>query len=183
MSLGHGASVALAEPTTTNDGGKTMDPNATLELFIGYLAERRTLDASEARDNLLNWLERGGFKPRWTAEQRDAVERFRLETPEPGTLSHATMRSADLIPCFMAELERLDPGAARCVRNDYELPEDLGNDDDPWFDSTAASDCTIDLFDYLDARSPSGHYFGSHPGDGSDYGFWADDDDDDGDEG
>lgn len=29
-----------------------------------------------------------------------------------------------------------------------------------------------DAFDYLDSIAPRGYYFGSHPGDGSNYGFW-----------
>lgn len=29
-----------------------------------------------------------------------------------------------------------------------------------------------DIWDYLNGVAPKGYYFGAHPGDGSDYGFW-----------
>jgi len=46
-------------------------------------------------------------------------------------------------------------------------------DDDPWWDSEeAAYFLNEELFDALDSISPEGHHFGSHPGDGSDFGWW-----------
>lgn len=33
-----------------------------------------------------------------------------------------------------------------------------------------------DMFDYLNEVAPKGMYFGAHIGDGSDYGFWSDED-------
>jgi hypothetical protein len=37
---------------------------------------------------------------------------------------------------------------------------------------TEGDDLLEALFDTLDEFAPSGYYFGTHPGDGSDFGFW-----------
>ena len=85
-----------------------------------------------------------------------------------GTIIHATMRPQDLVPVFLETIETIDP--ASMIGVSETLPVD---DADPWWES---EDCAYflneTLFDALNDLAPEGYYFGSHPGDGSDYGFW-----------
>lgn len=47
--------------------------------------------------------------------------------------------------------------------------------DSDWWNSEDATILLDSLFDTLDLYAPDGYYFGAHPGDGSDYGFWKND--------
>jgi len=98
-----------------------------------------------------------------------------------GSISHATMQPRDLIPCFADELEQLakqsDPVNAdhlSLVRECRELTEQDYESEDP--ETIERIGCILNegLFYALDEYSPEYCYFGSHPGDGSDYGFWID---------
>jgi hypothetical protein len=107
-------------------------------------------------------------------------------TAQIGTISHGTMRPQDLIPCFLAELKRIDRAAYLKIRKNsiplgwltwkYSVLGTYheGNDDHPWWNS---EDCSWFLnevlFDALNDLAPEGCYFGSHEGDGADYGFWS----------
>ena len=77
------------------------------------------------------------------------------------TISHGTMRPEDLIPKFLEVLEELNPKISESAKHWNELAIE-----------EAQSQFLSELFDLLDQEAPEGFYFGSHPGDGSDYGFW-----------
>lgn len=98
-----------------------------------------------------------------------------------GTVSHGTLRPADLIPAFLEELRKRDSDAYTQVailgRAVPCYVEDEG-DSSEWWASDDAHWLLEELFDALDAAAPEGTYFGAHPGDGSDYGFWPMDIDD-----
>jgi len=93
-----------------------------------------------------------------------------MSTFEPNTtLISGTMRSQDLVPAFLDALRG---------KPEYKLKKDVPrrafeNDSHKFWDS---EDCSWllneSLFDALNNYAPDGCYFGSHPGNGSDYGFW-----------
>lgn len=89
-----------------------------------------------------------------------------------GTVSHATVRPEDLIPAFLEEAYSLhatdaEAKALGAIRKRMKTPG---------YYTTEDADLDLEqLFDLLNEAAPAGYYFGSHPGDGSDYGFWEDD--------
>lgn len=95
---------------------------------------------------------------------------------EGKSLSHATMRLQDLIPTFMDTLKRLWHNRwldLICEYPSLRKAVEEFDEKDPWFESEEAT-CLLneDIFDALNECAPEGCYFGSHPGNGSDYGFW-----------
>jgi hypothetical protein len=130
-----------------------------------------------------------------------------MNRAEIGTIIHATMRPQDVVPALMDALNTLDPKRyqallesadsgyrEQCTPQDGEQPTLIGIayhtagciagidlcDDDPWWDS---EDCLYflndELWEALNEYAPDGCYFGAHPGDGSDYGFWPNEEGDD----
>ncbi len=90
---------------------------------------------------------------------------------KPGTVIHGTLRSEDLIPAFFSELLAYDPDAAAVILDNF--PDYLGDEPDPNCYLSEDTNWLFDkLFDALNDVAPKGHYFGAHPGDGSDFGFW-----------
>lgn len=79
-----------------------------------------------------------------------------------GTVSHGTLRPEDLIPKFGEALRDLSPRHWRLFVRDQ---------------SDDMQENVVQLMDLLDLAAPEGYHFGTHEGDGSDFGFWKDEDD------
>lgn len=85
------------------------------------------------------------------------------------SVSHGTMRPQDLIPRYMNVI-RDTPEYLQIM---HIVPSHALEDDGAaWWDSEDAAFFLEDLVDTLENYAPEGYYFGSHPGDGSDYGYW-----------
>ena len=109
-----------------------------------------------------------------------------MATAEIGTVIHGTMRPEDLIPAFLETLDMLREEAT--LEDGADAPNVVavyGRMDDElgamerrmsapgYFESEDAGWDLEFLFDALNDYAPPYCYFGAHPGDGSDYGFWA----------
>jgi hypothetical protein len=97
-----------------------------------------------------------------------------------GTISSGTMLPEDLIPEFAwhlsyiigngGSLNELSHGTSdekKLLAECYSLED---------YDSETAGFILEELFDALNEHAPQYAYFGAHPGDGADYGFWLGDD-------
>lgn len=92
---------------------------------------------------------------------------------ELGTLSHGTMRGEDLIPCFIDEIRRYaDYFTKEEMEELQKIEMKTEAEDFDWGSEEAGFILNEDLFEMLDSIAPPYCYFGSHEGDGSDYGFW-----------
>ena len=89
---------------------------------------------------------------------------------EPGTVCAGSLRDRDLLSAFAGELRRLQGirvPQTELMRRCRSVLETGGEIDD-----VEAMDLLAELTEALDDLAPVGHYFGAHPGDGSDFGFW-----------
>ena len=101
-----------------------------------------------------------------------------------GTVIWGTMRPQDIVPALLrACRSHTAPGSEarrRCDRisdnvAQLRLVDSTGLnliEDHPWWASDECHEVTSDLFSALDDLAPDGVYFGAHPGDGADFGFW-----------
>lgn len=91
-----------------------------------------------------------------------------------GSVSCGTMREEDLIPDFLQEL-RQHKGEATFRRSHHAgLCRDIARrmESEEYYESGDAGYDLESLFDALGEYAGPYFYFGAHPGDGSDYGYW-----------
>lgn len=102
------------------------------------------------------------------------IERYGIDPDEVGTVIWGTSRMRHILPALLEELERHAPAKAQEILSSYpEIGEAEGGDD--FWVSEVADDALWALEDALNEVAPRGFYFGTHPGDGTDFGFWPDD--------
>lgn len=104
---------------------------------------------------------------------------------EIGSVSWGTHCPGDLIDAFSAALAELWPSKATELEKSpeyapvYAYMKSPEYDGDAWFESApevhdSAYYLLEELFDRLEECAPNRAYFGAHPGDGSDFGYWYD---------
>lgn len=106
-----------------------------------------------------------------------------------GSVSHGTMKNTDLLDSFSNALEHLSKEF-----DEYQKYKDVIEESKRYRDfliehedklykqhhektrafilETVSYIINEDLFNALNKFAPTHYYFGSHPGDGADYGFW-----------
>lgn len=104
-----------------------------------------------------------------------------IYAPLGATLIHGTMRNCDLVPVFLEAIKdtvEYEQMIQSINGSNWNLcvitAPDTSERDERW-NSTDVTMFLEDLFDVLDAYAPEGYFFGAHPGDGSDYGYWPSD--------
>ena len=90
-----------------------------------------------------------------------------------GSISTGTLRLKDLIPVFIDTIHRLTTPDMPTVSIDW-IGADARLFDDDFFTSDDADQTMVELVEILNELCPPFVYFGAHPGDGSDFGFWPD---------
>ena len=100
-----------------------------------------------------------------------------------GSISSGTLRSQDLLPRFAEALREVNFAAyAQLISGNWIPAHALEDDDAEFWESEECLWILEDVRERLEEAAPEGAYFGAHPADGADFGFWESDDDDDDDD-
>lgn len=92
-------------------------------------------------------------------------------TKNLGSISHGTLRSQDLLRAFADEIERQNEGKTLSIVTEARATATRIDADD-LDDDVFVDELTLDMMRILDESAPDGCYFGTHIGDGSDFGYW-----------
>lgn len=107
-----------------------------------------------------------------------------------GSISHGTLRTQDLFDAFTSTLDEFAPERSLEIEREYQDAYTImsigGNERDVLMhylndemNETLSYLVNEVLFDALNEVAPEGAYFGTLEGDGSDFGFWPIEDDND----
>lgn len=85
------------------------------------------------------------------------------------SVSSGSLKTCDIIPKFLCVI-RDTPEYVQLLNV---IPcYTQGDNNAEWWRFEDAEAIQSQLIDVLDSYAPSGYYFGIHPGDGADFGFW-----------
>lgn len=85
---------------------------------------------------------------------------------------HGTLRNCDLVPVFLDVIRETAEYAQLSLNFPSVVTDPCATESDERWESEEMIYFVEELFDVLDSYAPDGYYFGAHPGDGSDFGFW-----------
>lgn len=127
---------------------------------------------------------RGGNNPHtkhlpWPAENAGNRRSDSGEYAEPGSISSGTTHPRDTVPAMLDELGAHEPQHAAKLRDTFNEPLNklqYGNMEYNHEDAIH-NELVPHLEDRLQKHAPPGHYFGTHPDDPADLGFWPHHDD------
>ena len=87
-----------------------------------------------------------------------------------GSVSSGTMGTEDLIETFLGTLHDLDSPNHADLLQEW---ENMSASDIQTYEEANSDFLNETLFDALQEHAPPYCYFGAHPGDGADFGFWV----------
>jgi hypothetical protein len=111
------------------------------------------------------------FRPPMESEEKERRAMMTQHKIHLGSVIHGTLDQEDLLDAFAAELNRLVPGHP-VVKAAYALMAEWGEGTPE--EAQQLCDLVYELEDVLTELCPPFLYFGPHPGNSSDFGFWLD---------
>jgi hypothetical protein len=89
-----------------------------------------------------------------------------------GTVSEGSLKSNHIVRSCLPILREYSLELYQEIR--LQIPDEAMKDGDHawWYSQDCAWIVNEDLFEAMNEIAPEGYYFGAHPDDGADFGFW-----------